>query len=105
MTVCFSFEPALKRGTRDAAIWIVSPVRGFTLNSSPSFDWTSTSQPPRAARLRSHGRAECGLVAPDGAVPGRHHVTDLAELNRLFTAWVETEFTDRKRADYASDLR
>jgi hypothetical protein len=26
-------------------------------------------------------------------------------LNRLFAAWVEQLFTDRKRADYASDLR
>jgi putative transposase len=25
-------------------------------------------------------------------VLGRHHVTDLAELNRLFTAWVETQY-------------
>ena len=31
------------------SISVVSPVRGFTLNSRPSFDWTSTSQPPRAA--------------------------------------------------------
>jgi putative transposase len=29
----------------------------------------------------------------------------LAELNRLFTAWCHQQFTDRKRADYASDLR
>jgi putative transposase len=33
------------------------------------------------------------LVEITGAhEPGRHHVTDLAELNRLFTAWVETEY-------------
>ena len=25
-------------------------------------------------------------------VVGRHHVTDLAELNRLFAAWVETVY-------------
>jgi putative transposase len=30
--------------------------------------------------------------ADNHAVAGRHHVADLAELNRLFTAWVETEY-------------
>jgi len=36
---------------------------------------------------------------------GRHYITDLDELNRHFAAWVETVFTDRKRAAYACDLR
>lgn len=36
---------------------------------------------------------------------GRHYITDLDELNRHFAAWVETVFTDRKCADYASGLR
>ncbi|MGH8922922.1 MAG: DDE-type integrase/transposase/recombinase, partial [Actinomycetes bacterium] len=31
---------------------------------------------------------------PDGE-PGRHHVADLLELNRLFTAWVETVYHRR----------
>lgn len=31
--------------------------------------------------------------------PGRHHVTDLAELNRLFTAWVETEYHRREHSE------
>jgi putative transposase len=32
-------------------------------------------------------------------------VCSLDDLNRLFTAWLHQLFTDRKRADYASDLR
>ena len=31
-------------------------------------------------------------ITGDPDVIGRHHVTDLAELNRLFTAWVETVY-------------
>lgn len=31
--------------------------------------------------------------------PGRHHVTDLGELNRLFTAWVETTYHRRVHSE------
>ena len=31
--------------------------------------------------------------------PGRHHVGDLLELNRLFTAWVETEYHRREHSE------
>ena len=34
-------------------------------------------------------------VTSEPDVVGRHHVTDLAELNRLFAAWVETSITAR----------
>jgi putative transposase len=44
------------------------------------------------------------LVEIDPAGAGRE-VASLAELNRLFTAWCHQQFTDRKPADYASDLR
>ena len=44
-------------------------------------------------------------TSEDLAAAGVDHATALLELNRLFVAWVETVFTDRKRADYASDLR
>jgi hypothetical protein len=32
-------------------------------------------------------------------------IPDLAELNKLFTAWVEAPFTDRRESQMASDLR
>ena len=32
------------------------------------------------------------ITGADGGPPGRHHVADLLELNRLFTAWVETVY-------------
>lgn len=31
-------------------------------------------------------------ITGEAGAPGRHHVADLAELNRLFSAWVETQY-------------
>jgi putative transposase len=44
-------------------------------------------------------------TSEDLAAAGVDDATALLELNRLFMAWVEQHFTDRKNADYASELR
>jgi putative transposase len=38
-------------------------------------------------------------ITGDPAEPGRHHVADLLELNRLFTAWVETVYHRRTHSE------
>ncbi len=38
-------------------------------------------------------------ITGDPEVPGRHHVADLAELNRLFTAWLETVYHRRVHSE------
>ena len=60
---------------------------------------------PAPRRLAAFLIEVTDTASEDLAAAGVDDATALLELNRLFTAWVETEFTDRKRADYASDLR
>ena len=38
-------------------------------------------------------------ITGDPDITGRHHVADLAELNRLFTAWVETVYHRRSHGE------
>ena len=44
-------------------------------------------------------------TAEEMTAAGLDHASALAELNRLFTAWVETRFTDRQSTVYAVELR
>ena len=44
-------------------------------------------------------------TAEEMTAAGLDHASALAELNRLFTAWVQTRFTDRQSTVYAVDLR
>ena len=43
-------------------------------------------------------------TAEEMTAAGLDHASALAELNRLFTAWVEVDFTDRRSHDCGVDL-
>src|SRR5579859_3335136 len=76
LTALFKALPAVKRGTREAAIWIRSPVRGFTPARAPRVPtWnlpnpeTLTSLPRRSASCTvastaSTARPASCLVSP-----------------------------------------
>ena len=67
MTALFSAEPALKRGTLLAAIWIFSPVCGFT-------PWralrSATENFPKPVKLTSPPRGQNLLKRVENGVDG-----------------------------------
>jgi putative transposase len=58
-----------------------------------------SAEPTRTVREQFLVEITGEATTSDGADQGRHRVTDLSELNRLFTAWVETVYHRREHSE------